>query len=414
MTMNFKRYLAEKAPTDSKSVHLENIEDDIIAGGVNGARDSINFLKSLRDMLAGHSNSKVNLATKWHSYMDIIAGINPENGKFFVGTPNSGFIDNTPLSYTEGDIDANYSDKKANACLKIALRYLPKLDITGVLHGGIMFTKGDIKTENIDGIDYITFQPNDVVYAVPADSKLATSMMNAQLGIVFNMSYTGKTMGDMKSSMNIDINHLTTTKDVWFRDAYFVDASGTASFTNEETVMINKMLSTASSTFESINPMTMNRIAASDNIRSQIKNYFNSVVKSGEKIQNTSQYTSDMIKSVSDKLNADILDTKKMDTKLKRQTEKNDTLRFYRENAAELKKMFDLYNLVVDSKNMIVSKLQAMKQVTGTFVRTDNGFRITSPEGFVCIDKINGNAVKLVDRMEFNQDGFTPTKNWTN
>jgi hypothetical protein len=102
----------------------------------------------------------------------------------------------------------------------------------------MMFAKGDIDKKVIDGQSYITFQPNTIVYAVPSDAKLARMMLDAQMGIVFHTSYTGKTMADMKASFNIDIGHLTTTKDVWFRDASFTDASGTATFTAEETVTL--------------------------------------------------------------------------------------------------------------------------------------------------------------------------------
>jgi hypothetical protein len=115
-----------------------------------------------------------------------------------------------------------------------------------------MFTKGDIKKQVIDGTSYITFQPNTIVYAVPSGSKLAGAMLAAQLGVVFHTSYTGKKLADMKASFNIDINHLTNTKDVWFRDAYFVDASGTATFTAAETKEITGILSQAGSLFQQI------------------------------------------------------------------------------------------------------------------------------------------------------------------
>jgi hypothetical protein len=70
-------------------------------------------------------------------------------------------------------------------------------------------------------------------------------------------------------------------------------------------------------------------------------------------------------------------------------------------------------NLIVDAKNMIVKTLQQIKQITGTFLKTDDGFRVTNPEGFVAVDKLKGNAVKLVDRLEFSQANFTAAKNWS-
>jgi hypothetical protein len=296
--------------------------------------------------------------------------------------------------------------------LKVALRYLPKIGIEGVLQGDMMFSKGDIKTETIDGQKYITFQPNTIVYVVPFESKLAKSMLAAQMGIVFHTAYTGKTIADLKASFNIDIGRMKPTKDVWFRDAYFVDASGTATFTESETKLITEILSDAGKTFQKINSMTLNRIAAADSILTYIKTFNNTKVRSGEAIKDTTKHTNELIRCIEDKYNKEIIAAKKEDTKLKRQAEKNEMVRFFRSNSMELKKIFDLQNDLVEAKNMIIKKLQQMKQVTGSFLRTDDGFKITNPEGFVAVDKIKGNAVKLVDRLEFSHANFTAAKNW--
>lgn len=409
--MNFKEYLTE-AVKEGKNVHLEHIDEEPLNRGVSGARDAINFLRSLRDMLAGHSESKVNVTTKWDGAPAIFAGINPENGKFFVGTKGV-FNKNPKLNYTDLDIDNNHPSGGLNHKLKVALRYLPKLGIKGVLQGDMMFTKGDIDKKVIDGESYITFQPNTIVYAVPVDSKLARSMLDAQLGVVFHTSYTGKTMDDMKASFNIDINHLQTIKDVWFRDAYFVDASGTATFTEEETKVITQILSRAGKLFQTINPMSMNRIAASKSILTMIKTFNNTKVRAGESIKDTRTHTMQLIAWVEDRLNKEILAAKRPDTKQKRQFEKNEVMRFFRSNANELKKIFDLQNDIVESKNMIIAKLQQMRQVTNTFLKTEDGFKVTNPEGFVCVDKFRGNAVKLVDRMVFAHANFNTQKNWS-
>jgi hypothetical protein len=323
------------------------------------------------------------------------------------------FNANPKLNYTEEDIDNNHPSEGLNAKLKVALRYLPKLGIEGVLQGDMMFAKGDIQSKVIEGESYITFQPNTIVYAVPADSALAKTMLSAQLGIVFHTSYTGKTFADMKASFNIDINHLKTTKDVWFRDAYFIDASGTASFTEKETRDITYMLSQAGTIFQKLNGLSLNRIAANDTILMQIKTFNNTKVRAGEHINDTGKHVQELMKWVEDRLNKEIIAAKKEDTRLKRQAEKNEIMRFYRNNAGELKNIFDLMNLLVDSKNMIVKKLQGMKQVTGTFLQTDDGYKITNPEGFVAVDKLKGNAVKLIDRLEFAHANFNAAKNWS-
>jgi hypothetical protein len=409
--MNFKDYLNE-ASKEGANLHLEHLEDNVLNRGVVGARQAINFLQSLRDMLAGHSQSKINITTKWDGAPAVICGINPENGKFFVGT-KSVFNKDGKLNYTDDDIDNNHPNPGLNSKLKTALAFLPKLGIKGILQGDLLFTKGDIQKQAIDGTSYITFQPNTIVYAVPTDTVMARKMLDAQIGIVFHTSYSGRTIDTLKASFNIDIGNLSQTKDVWFRDASFVDASGTATFTQEETKKITTILSNAGRTFQTIAPLVLNRIAASPTILMQIKTFNNTKVRAGQAITNTAAHVSELQRWVEDRLNKEILASKKEDTKKKRLTEKNDLMRFYRSNAVQLKLIFDLMNQIVEAKNIIVKKLESIKSSVDTFVRTDDGFKVTGPEGFVAVDKLSGGALKLIDRLEFSQNNFNAAKNWS-
>jgi hypothetical protein len=407
--MKFSEYITEAK--EGKNVHLEHLEDNVLNNGVSGAREAINFLRSLRNMLAGHSDVKVNVTTKWDGAPAIFAGINPENGKFFVGT-KSVFNKNAKLNYTDADIDENHPSEGLNDKLKTALAYLPKLGIKGILQGDMMFTKSDLKHETIDGEEYITFQPNTIVYAVPVNTKLAKMMQAAQLGIVFHTSYVGKDIENMRASFNIDLGHLTTTKDVWFRDASFTDASGSATFTEKETADLTSILSQAGRLFTTIPALTLNKIASSETYLVQIKTYNNTKVREGQEIRDTRAHVNGLMKWVEDKLNKEILAAKKADTKEKRIKEKTEVMRFYRTNAAQLKNVFDLMNMIIEAKLMIIRKLETIRSI-GTFVRTDDGFRITAPEGFVAVDKLKGNALKLVDRLEFSHQNFNAAKNWS-
>ena len=407
--MKFSEYITEAK--EGKNVHLEHLEDNVLNNGVSGAREAINFLRSLRNMLAGHSDVKVNVTTKWDGSPAIFAGINPENGKFFVGT-KSVFNKNAKLNYTDADIDENHGAEGLNNKLKIALAYLPKLGIKGILQGDMMFTKDDLKPQTIDGEEYITFQPNTIVYAVPANTKLAKMMMAAQLGVVFHTSYVGKDIENMKASFNIDIGHLSTTKDVWFRDASFTDASGSATFTEKETADLTSILSQAGRLFTTIPALTLNKISSSETYLMQIKTYNNTKVREGQEIRDTRAHVNGLMKWVEDRLNKEILAAKKSDTKDKRIKEKTEVMRFYRTNAAQLKNIFDLMNMIIEAKLMIIRKLETIKSI-GTFVRTDDGFKSTAPEGFVAVDKLKGNALKLVDRLEFSHQNFTASKNWS-
>jgi len=405
----FQDYLTEDK--EGKNLHLEHLEDEVLNGGVLGTRGAINFLQALRDMLAGHSKTRVNVTTKWDGAPAIFAGINPENGKFFVGTKGV-FAQNAKLNYTNADIDRNHPGNGLANKLKIALKYLPELGIDGVLQGDMMFTSGDLKTDTIDGVNYITFQPNTVVYAIPANTNLARIIRTAKLGVVWHTTYTGQTMASMQARFGANIDTLKQTRNVWFRDASFVDASGTATFTDTETTELTAILAQAGSLFRTISPRTLNMIATNDTYKIQIKAWNNTKVREGKEITNTAQHVAGLIATVEEKLNRHILDAKKADTKSKRQQEKKMVIDFYRSNRMELKKIFDLQNLLVRAKNMIVRKLQMAKDAFGTYLRTDNGLKITNHEGFVAIDHLNGNAIKLIDRLEFSQANFNAAKAW--
>jgi hypothetical protein len=295
----------------------------------------------------------------------------------------------------------------------VALAYLPKLNIKGILQGDMMFAKGDIDKKVLDGKSYITFQPNTITYAVPSTSSMAQKMLAAQMGIVFHTSYVGKKMSGLKASFNIDIGRLSATKDVWFRDASFVDASGTATFTEKETEEISAILSEAGRVFQTINPKVLNLISSVEKFNLYIKTFNNTKVREGEAIRNTQQHTLELIRWVEAKLNKEVLDAKKEETKRKRITEKNEVVRFFRTNAAQLKFIFDLMNHIVEAKIKIVRKLESIKSTVDTFVKTDAGYKVTGPEGFVAVDRLSGGALKLVDRLEFSQQNFNAAKAWS-
>ena len=88
---------------------------------------------------------------------------------------------------------------------------------------------------------------------------------------------------------------------------------------------------------------------------------------------------------------------------------------FSRSNLDQLKLIFDLHNYVTDSKLIIINKLNELNNM-GTFVKTKSGFKVTGVEGFVAIDRMEGGAVKLVDRLEFSTNNFSKDiiKGWDN
>ncbi len=405
--LRFKEYLIEAK--EGKNLHLEHLEDEVLNNGINGTRAAINFLRSLRDMLAGSAKKSVNVSVKWDGAPAVFAGINPENDKFFVGT--KGVFNKTPkVNYTDADIDANHSSAGLNAKLKVALKYLPKLGIKDVLQGDMLFTQDDFSTETIDGIPYTIFTPNTITYAVPKES--ANKIKKSKMGIVWHTTYSGDTLQSMRASFGASVKGLTKTNDVWFTDADYKDTSGTINFNKAETTSITSVLSQAGKTFHKFNSQFTKQLMSRQDVVLLIKTFNNTKVREGQKISNTSKHSQDLIKYVDVKMQKNIDSVKTQKAKDAKKKVKDDLISFLSSNKGNLKIIFDMQNLLTDAKNMIIRKLEKAKGVMDTFIRTDNGYRVTAPEGFVAIDQM-GDAVKLVDRLEFSQANFTAAKNWT-
>ena len=387
-----------------KNLHLEHLEDEIINYGVDGGRAAINFLQSLRDMLAGSSRSSVNMTVKWDGAPAIFAGVDPSDGKFFVAK-KSVFNVSPKLYKTNKEIDDDLSGN-LNSKFKVALAEFSKLGIKGVLQGDLMFTD-DIEKTKIEGVVYYTFQPNTIVYAVPVDSDLGKVMNRAKIGVVWHTTYTGKELQDMKASFGVNISGLNKPSSVWMDDATYKDVSGRATFTEKEKDAVTKILSQTGSTFQRINaPLLKKFINLQESLKgvlagASLKTYNNSKVRVGEIIKNPKQHAQGYLKWVEMSIQKQIDKVKSDKGKEKYMKIQKEYLREFGKHTNNLTNILTFQNLLVDAKMQIIKKLNSVKGLTDTFIKTDNGFKVTNPEGYVAIDRVSGGAVKLVDRMEF-------------
>jgi len=397
-----------------KNLHLEHIEDEILNYGITGGRASINFIQSLRDMFAGASRSSINMTVKWDGAPAVFAGVDPADGKFFVGK-KSVFNVEPQLYKTDADVD-KYTSGDLNAKLKVALSEFSKLGIKGVLQGDLMFTD-DVSTDTIDGKEYYTFQPNTIVYAADVDSDLGKQISKAKIGVVWHTTYTGKELQDMKASFGVNISKLNDVSSVWQDDATFKDVSGSATMTEKETAAITAELSTAGKTFQKINSSMLTKFLNLQDsftgamVSAGLKTYNNTKVREGKPINNPRAHAQGYVKYVGDKYAAKVKDSKSKAGKDKYKNLQKEYTREVNKHVKNLTEIITFQNAIVKAKMLIVRKLNSVKSI-GTFIKTDNGFKVSNPEGYVAIDRVSGNAVKLVDRMEFSYNNFTAIKAW--
>jgi hypothetical protein len=407
--LSLKSYLQEE-----KNTHMEHLCDLPFNEGVEGTRKAINFLRDLRDMLAGNSQSKITATVKWDGAPAIFAGVDPRDGKFFVA--KKGIFNKNPQVFkTEKEIRADLSGELANK-FSIALEEFSKLGIKkGVYQGDLMFTKGDLKLETIDAQKYHTFHPNTIVYAVPVGSALGNELKKAKIGVVWHTTYEGSSFENMRASFGKGIvEKLKKVPTVWMDDANYKDYSGTATFTAAETKEVTAILSEIGKLFKSLNSKLLNAFREDDELLTLVKTYNNSKIRANEKITNPRAHVEGLFHFIYDRYQKEIESKKTEKSKVVWEEKRKRLLQIFTTFKKEdIAKVFELTNIIVDAKHMIIDKMNQAGHIS-TFLKTANGFSVTGVEGFVAIDHLTGGAVKIVNRMEFSKSNFDPLiiKGW--
>lgn len=393
--------------TEQKNTHMTHIEDKVLYGGVNGTRQAIFALRDMRDMLGGKKEGSVSV--KWDGAPAIFAGTDPRDGKFFVA--KKGIFNKNPKVYkTNADVDEDTSGD-LNKKLKLALKHLSTLGIKGVIQGDFLYDRSDLKTKNIDGNKYVTFHPNTIVYAVPVDQ--ATPLLKSKIGIVWHTTYTGSSFESMRASYGVDVKKLKKSTAVWSQDAMLRDLSK-ATMSKKETEDVNLLLSRIGKLFNQTAGSTLRTLAANQELAGIIETFNNTFVRKGDVIGNTKTHTQKLIRYIKGKYQKEIDKRKTTKGKGAQQAKLDQILSFFsEENKENLARMFELQKLIVLAKIKLINKLNRL-QTIDTFVKTSKGYTVTGAEGYVAIDKLGGDAVKIIDRMEFSYNNFSPdiVKGW--
>lgn len=388
---------------------MTHIEDKVLYGGVKGTREAILALRSLRDMLKGTHEG--NVSVKWDGAPAVFAGIDPRDGKFFVA--KKGIFNKNPKVYkTAADVDADTKGDLATK-LKEALKYLPELGIKGVVQGDFLYGTGDISKEKIKGDDYITFHPNTILYAVPAGTDAAKQIIRSKIGIVWHTTYTGTSFESMTASYGVDVSKFKKSANVWSQDAMLRDMTG-YTMNARDTEEVNEYLQEAGRIFNKISGNTLKQLESSREIAGLIEQYNNSFVRTGTVITDTGRHVNGLVNWIRAKYQKEIDKRASEKGKQSQKAKLDEILKFFSaENKTSLKLMFDLQKMIVLAKLKLINILNKLAKVKH-FVKTKTGYKTAGPEGYVAIDKLGGDAVKIVDRMEFSYNNFSPDilKGW--
>jgi hypothetical protein len=398
---------AAKSDKPHRLSHLAHLEDVVFDYGYDGVDVALKFLDLVRvNLEQGKGVAKKNITTKWDGSPSIICGIDPMDGQFFVGT-KAALSKEPKVIKKASDLKKYYGDQpELSTKLKYAYKYLSKIGITGIMQGDLMFTKNDLYSENIGGKNYVMFKPNTIAYAVEIDSELGKRILRAKFGIIFHTVYDGTSLQTMSAQhgpiVADTISMLNVDADTWFDDASYKDMTGIASLTPAEDDELRKDMSSIKRLAALIGEAQFDKVVKHSDIAKSIQVFINARVRQGVLVDDTSKFINDYIKFFEQKTLANIeelaggAESKAAQNRLKKVS---DLKEFIVQNINTFTRVLEIYKILIELKMGIIRKLQKIGTV-GTFLKTDDGYKVTTPEGFVAVGD-DGGVIKLVDRLNF-------------
>ena len=389
--------------------HLEHLEDEMLNYGVQGCHAAVAFLEELKKML-GQQESAGFMQTKWDGAPSVICGTDPASGMFFVGT-KSVFAKTQPkLCFTDTQIDEWYDGDLAEK-LKFSLKYFAELDIKGVIQGDLMFTDSTIKTEIINKEKLYTFRPNTITYGIPVDHPIGKAAGQAKIGVVFHTHYTGDDLPTMQARAGANVNgsrNALVIKNDTPMDRVGFSKQEMTKFKNHID-KIDRMCSISGDFLDELVVLTGTTGDKKFHIASYLKQFFNNEIKNARTITNVDDAMYNMLNFYGDKMEKELAKIKTVKNLTAKRKLVYDSQLYVENNKDKFKAMLSLYKELQTVKQMVIDKLDHLEEFR-TYVQTDKGYKVTTPEGYV-LHK-DGSMIKFVNRLEFAYNNFTLQKQW--
>ena len=388
--------------------HLEHLEDEMLNYGVEGCKAAVSFLKELRKML-GCDNSTGFMQTKWDGAPSVICGTDPNSGLFFVGT-KSVFAKTPKICYTDFDVDLYYEGDLAEK-LKFSLKYFSGLGIKGIVQGDLLFTKSTLRTETVHGERLYTFRPNTITYGIPTDHPIGQAAGRAKIGVVFHTHYAGDDFQSMQALAGATVKGSTDALVVQNdtpMDRVGLNHAEEAKF-DAYVKKIERMCHVCGDFLDELVGATGTTGDKKFHIASYLKQFFNNEIKNARSITNVDEAMYDLANFYHAKMSKELAKIKTPANLTKKRNLVYQSENYLVDNVYKFKAMLALYKELQAVKQMVIDKLDHLEEFR-TFVQTDKGYKVTTPEGYV-LHK-DGDMIKFVNRLEFAYNNFTLQKQW--
>lgn len=350
--------------------HMTHIEDLILTNGVEGAKTILRLMTLI-------SEGRANITVKWDGSPSIFAGTDKQSGRFFVATKS--IFNKSPTLFTDAEsiIDQTKSQglaEKLQACLK----YLPSLNITGVLQGDFLFQNKDIKLVD----SHHTFHPNTIVYGLE-------SHPNAEIGVAWHTHYSAD-----KVTYGIQPGMHEQSDDILCIDTNTMCDGGYVPALNTDYLYLSFVQSVSDE------PL----------IRDVMLQYENVRVRNCISWAGSAKYLTDLDIWVQDKYQK-LIESRKTPAGKNTQAQNLTRINTFLSCKHEMRALILFQYEVVLAKLIVINRFEMNSNVK-TMVLSNNEYHNASHEGYVIIDGCD--AYKFVDREVFSHYNFSPniTKGW--
>lgn len=388
-----------------KNTHLEHLEDEILNSGTAGGFNAVTFLRQFSDMLSG-KKTDLSITTKWDGAPAIVCGTEPVSGRFFVGTKSVFNKVNPKICFDDTDVDRFYKGALASK-LKDCLKYLPQVNISGIVQGDLLYTQEDKISGIVGGNRVICFTPNTITYAVDSASSKGSRVRLSKMGIVFHTVYKGDTLQTARVVPQKQAPKYPSTADVFVASANFVDATGITLFDQGDLYTFNATINKANGSLKQCSKfldVIQTEGQSTFMMNLLLKRFFNQRIRTGRGVTNTSKVIAEFAVFYRETLEAEKAKKKTAAAQKKYERMQVDGLLFIAQYQRELYHLISAYISIRTAKKMVIDQLNKVRSIK-TFI----GRVPTAPEGYVVHN--DQSMMKFVDD-EFRLANITVDKAW--
>ena len=397
--------------------HLEHLEDEMLNYGVEGCHAAVRFMQELLNML-GEKKGSGFLQTKWDGAPSVVCGTDPQTGNFFVANKSAFNVGSPKIAFNYEEVDNLYGTGGLGDTLKTALRYFSQLKIDGVVQGDILFTDKLKVRKVIDGVEYITFTANTLTYAIPTKHELGRKCIQSKIGIVFHTHYEGDNFSTMRALAGADVPQNNDLPEVLLleNDTPVADVAVGQSVLTKYKINVGIIHRMCGICGKFLDHLVSNMGKTGDlkfHVASYVKQFFNSQIRDQRNVDMDSRVTlKELGQFYYDKMHKEIDKVKSDKAKTKKRELMYEGLKYLEDHEREFRAMLTLYRKIAENKQLIVDELDRVESQGPIkyFVKQEGGYKVTNPEGYVL--HLDGDMIKLVNRLEFSYNNFTVDKQW--